>query len=314
MKRIVLAYSGGFESSIAIPWLRDTFAAEVVTLTLDVGQGRELAHVRESALAAGAVRAHVLDSRDEFVRSHVLPAVAAGAFGPGREFPAPALAHRLIASRLVDMARMESADAVAHGFGASDSARDEFEAMVRELNPRLRILAPVSDWTMSDLELQEYARTHGIAANHGRPSTATQSNVVGRVIHGAAPSYQLTRSVGETPDAPAVLELDLEHGVPIRANGVEMPLIEMIESIETIAGTHGVGRMDGPLASAAESPAAAVLHRAHMELQRRSGATGETGTGRVRLNHFKGTCLVEDSPADFVGDPIGADHAPGALA
>ena len=316
MKRIVLAYSGSLESTAAISWLGETPAAEVVTLTLDIGQGLELAHVRERALAAGAVRAHVLDAREEFLRKYVLPASCNGDFAPGREFPGAALSRPLIAARLVDIARMEGADAVAHSFAMHDVDRSPFDNAVAAINPELKIIAPASEWTMTPATLQEYAREHGIPLAADASRVATHANVWGRVIAGrASPSdYKLTRSIEEAPETPAFLVLDLEAGVPIRANGIEMPLIEMVESIETIAGTHAVGRMAGPRGTAAESPAAVVLHNAHMELRRASGGDDQPMTGRVTLKLSKGVCLVVDQQPDFVGDPIPAGRAPEAVA
>ena len=296
MKRIVLAYSGGLETSAAIPWLAETYGAEVVTLTLDIGQGLELAHIRERGLAAGAVRAHVLDAREEFVRNYILPALQAGAFSPEREFLGTELSRPLIASRLVDLARMEGASAVAHGCSCDDSDRASLETSVRALDSSLTIIAPVCEWSMSGPELAEYARARNIPVTAGASHHNIDANVWGRLISGpdAAGEYKLTRPVADAPADAAFMEIEFEAGVPVRANGVEMPLIEMIESIETIAGTHGVGRMAGPNGAVAESPAAAVLHAA---LSRVPGTRDDAGARHlihtVRVKLFKGLCEVE---------------------
>ena len=287
MKRIVLAYSGSLETSAAIPWLAETYGAEVVTLTLDIGQGLELAHIRERGLAAGAVRAHVIDAREEFVRNYILPALQAGAFSPEREFLGTELSRPLIARRLVDLARMEGAPAVAHGCSCDDSDRASLETSVRGLESSLSIIAPVCEWSMSGSELADYARARNIPVTAGASHHDIDANVWGRLISGpdAAGEYKLTRPVADAPADAAFMEIEFEAGVPVRANGVEMPLIEMIESIETIAGTHGVGRMAGPNGAVAESPAAAVLHAAHSGLSRL--------TGSIRVKLFKGSCEVE---------------------
>jgi argininosuccinate synthase len=300
MTRIVLAYSGGLETTAAIPWLLETYGAEVVTLTLDIGQGLELAHIRERALAAGAVRAHVLEAREEFVRDYILPALQSGAFSPDREFAGIALSRPLIAKRLVEIARMESAGAVGHGCSCEAPDRALLEDSLRAIDPSLEIIAPRCEWRMSEAELDEYSRARNVAFTTAAPDHNVDANVWGRVIHGpiAPNGYKLTRAISEAPASAAFLNIEFDGGAPIRANGVEMPLIEMIESIETIAGTHGVGRMAGPAGAAAESPAAAVLHAAHAQLSQASTVPGTRdnagapqllhGTVRVRL--FKGSC------------------------
>src|SRR5215204_720644 len=145
MNRIVLAYSGGIVTSAAIPWLAATYAAEIVTVTLYLGQGVELADVRERALAAGAVRAHVIDAREEFVRDYILPALQAGALPIDRSVGTE-LSRPLIARRLVSMARMESASRVAHGCLCRDEDRARLDASITALDPTLQILAPACDW------------------------------------------------------------------------------------------------------------------------------------------------------------------------
>ena len=294
MTRIVLAYSGGLEATAAIPWLAETYGAEVMTLTLDIGQGLDLAHIRERALAAGAVRAHVLDAREEFVRGFILPALHAGVFSPDREFAGIALSRPLIAKRLVDMARMEAAGAVAHGCACDAVDRRRLEEAVRAIDPGIDIMAPLCTWGMSAAEVVGYSRERNIVVA-APPDRKVDANVWGRVIHGsmAAGDYRLTRSVPDAPATAAVMNIEFDAGAPVRANGVEMPLIEMIESIETIAGAHGVGRMPGPGGSVAESPAAVVLHSARLELSRaREDAddAAELVSGIVRVRLFKGAC------------------------
>lgn len=294
MTRIVLAYSGGLEATAAIPWLAETYGAEVMTLTLDIGQGLDLAHIRERALAAGAVRAHVLDAREEFVRGFILPALHAGAFSSDREFAGIALSRPLIAKRLVDMARMESAGAVAHGCACDALDRQRLEGAVHAIDPGLEIRAPLCTWGMSSAEVVEYSRARNIVVGPA-PARNVDANVWGRVIHGSmAPGdYRLTRAVPDAPATAAVMNIEFDGGAPVRANGVEMPLIEMIESIETIAGAHGVGRLPGPGGSVAESPAAVVLHSAQSELSRARDGSDHAAhlfSGTVRVRLFKGAC------------------------
>ncbi|MEO6214007.1 MAG: argininosuccinate synthase domain-containing protein [Vicinamibacterales bacterium] len=278
MNRIVLAYSGGVVTSVAIPWLASAYDADIVTVTLDLGQGLELAPVRERALAAGAIRAHVIDARDEFVRDYILPALQSGALPPGRSMGTE-LSRPLIARRLVDMARMENASKVAHGCLCTDEDRARLDASIAALDPSLEILAPACAWNMSPDQVVEYARDRRIPVAPPGPHDNVDANVWGRSICGSAAGrpYTLTRAPEEGPDEPAFMDIEFERGVPVRTNGLEMPMIELIESLETIAGTHGVGRFPvRPNASGtgdvlSESPAAVVLSTAHAALARRIG-------------------------------------------
>jgi len=287
MRRILLAYSGGLDTTIAIRWLAERHAAEVIAVTVDLGQGRELAAIHDRALAAGAVRAHVVDARDEFVRDYILPALQAGAVYEDRYPLATALARPLMAKRLVDIARMETADAIAHGCTGVHNDQVRLETSIRALAPALTILAPAQTWGLSAEQKMEFAREHGIRVPEtDATSYSIDTNLWGRAIASGgledawveAPEhiYTLTRSPQACPNEAAYVELEFESGVPVRANGVEMPLLELIESLEIIAGAHGVGRIDvveNRLAGIKarevyEAPAAVVLHTAHKELEK----------------------------------------------
>jgi len=265
MKRIVLAYSGNLVTSTAIPWLREQHGAEIVTVTLDVGQERELAAVRERALALGAARAHVVDARDEFVQDYMLPALAAGALDVGASLPRP-----LIARRLVDMARMESAVAVSHGAAPGPAAA--LEGCISSLDPAIAIVAPATLGGLSEAELLALARAHGVPAPPPLPYRLNAS-VWGRVVSPvdgqriAGDPFTLTRAPEECPNDPAMLDIEFIGGVPVRANGIEMSMLELIESLETIAGAHGVGRWEAA-GAIVEAPAVAILDTAHRALER----------------------------------------------
>jgi argininosuccinate synthase len=279
MKRIVLAYSGGVEMTAAIPWLSEQYGAEVVTVTLDLGESRELTDVRERALVAGAVRAHVLDVREEFVREYVLRAMQAGASLDGRTPLPDALACPLIAKRLVDMARMEGTPAVAFG-GRADGNALRIDAAVKQLTPSLETIAPAQIWGFSRAEAIAYARAHSLHLPSHEIEAGATRNLWGRSIATAISDagipddlFMLTRAPEDCPDEPALIEVDFDSGVPVRTNGLEMPLLEMIESLETIAGAHGVGRIESrrltgtALQTVLEAPAAVVLTTAHSALQ-----------------------------------------------
>ena len=287
MKRIVLAYSGGLDTSVAIRWLAEKHDAEIIAVTLDLGQGQELTDVRERALAVGAVRAHVIDAREEFARDYVLPALQARAIYEERYPLASALGRPLIAKHLVAIARMEGAAAVAHGCTGKDNDQVGLDVSVRALDPSMKLIAPARIWGMSRPDEIEYARVRNIPVPVTIESPySIDSNLWGRSIECGVLEdpwteppdeiYTLTRSPQHCPDEPAYIEIDFERGVPVRANGIDMALIELIESLETIAGAHGVGRIDMienrlmgiKSREIYEAPAAVVLHTAHSELEK----------------------------------------------
>lgn len=287
MERIVLAFSGGLDTSVAIPWLAEKHGAEVVTLTVDLGQGQEIEDVRERAMAIGAVRAHVVDAREEFARAFLMPALQAGAIYEGRDPMATALGRPLLAKHLVEIARIENATSIAHGFTGKGNDQVRLEVSVRALDPDLSVIAPARVWEMTRPEEVAYARQRGIPvpASAERPYS-TDVNLWGRSITCGqledpwveAPEdvFELTRSPADAPATPAYVELTFDQGVPVAINGIEMGLVELIQSLETIAGSHGVGRIDlmenrlvGIKSRAIhEAPAAVVLHAAHADLQR----------------------------------------------
>jgi argininosuccinate synthase len=287
MMRIVLAYSGGLDTSVAIRWLAEKYDAEIIAVTLDLGQGQELTDVRERALAVGAVRAHVIDAREEFARDYVMPALQARAIYEERYLLASALGRPLIAKHLVAIARMEGAGAVAHGCTGKDNDQVGLDVSVRALDPALELIAPARLWNMSRPDEIEYARVRNIPVPVTIASPySVDSNLWGRSIECGVLEdpwteppdeiFTLTRSPQHCPDEPAYVEIDFDRGVPVRANGIDMPLIELIESLETIAGAHGVGRIDMienrlmgiKSREIYEAPAAVVLHAAHSELEK----------------------------------------------
>ena len=286
MQRIVLAYSGGLDTSVAIPWLAERYDAEIIAVTLDLGQGRELTNVRERALAVGAIRAHVVDVREEFARDYILPALRAGAIYEHRYPLATALGRPLIAKHLVRIAEMEGAVAIAHGCTGKGNDQVRLDVSARALNPAIKVIAPARVWGMTRPDEIEYARARNIPV----PATiespySTDANLWGRSIEcgvledpWAEPPedvYTLTRAPADCPDLPAYVEIEFEAGVPVGINGVAMPLVELVASLETIAGAHGVGRIDMvenrlvgiKSREVYEAPAAVVLHLAHRELE-----------------------------------------------
>ena len=286
MQRIVLAYSGGLDTSVAIPWLAERYDAEIIAVTLDLGQGKELDAVRERALATGAVRCYVLDVQDEFAQQYVLPALQANALYEDQYPLATALGRPLIAKKLVEIARQEGATAIAHGCTGKGNDQVRLDVGVRALEPSLAVIAPARIWGMTRADEIEYARARGISV----PATiespySTDANLWGRSIECGVLEdpwieppeeiFTLTKSAAAAPDIPAYLELAFEAGVPVAVNGVAMPLTELIRSVGTIAGAHGVGRIDVvenrlvgiKSREIYEAPAAVALHAAHRELE-----------------------------------------------
>ena len=286
MERIVLAYSGGLDTSVAVKWLADKYDAEIVTVTIDLGQGKELDDVRERALAVGAVRAHVVDAREEFARDYIVPALQAGAIYESRYPLATALGRPLIAKKLVEIAEMEDAGIIAHGCTGKGNDQVRMDVSSRALNPDIQVVAPARVWGLTRPEEIKYAQKHGIPvpASVENPYS-TDTNLWGRSIECGVLEdpwveppediYALTKSPMAAPDVPAYVEVEFTSGVPTKVNGVSMPLTELINSLETIAGTHGIGRIDMvenrlvgiKSREIYEAPAACVLHAAHRELE-----------------------------------------------
>ncbi len=297
-QRIVLAYSGGLDTSVAIPWLAERYKAEIVTVTLDLGLGRELDEIRERALAAGAVRSHVVDAREEFARDYILPALKANALYEERYPLATALGRPLIAKKLIEVARIEDATIIAHGCTGTGTGNDRvrIEFSTRAIDPSFAVLAPAEEWGLTHAQLVAYAEAHRIPVP-AESQYRIDSNLWGRSIECGVLDdvwqeppdeiYTLTKAAAEGPNQPAYVEIGFESGVPVAINGVSLSLTELIDSLTTIAGAHGVGRldiienrlMDTKSREVYEVPAAYVLHVAHKELE---GFVTSTATNRFK--------------------------------
>jgi argininosuccinate synthase len=271
-QRVVLAHAGDAATLCAIPWL--SREAEVVTVTVDVGQGESLLAVRERALEAGAVRAHVLDAREAFAHEFVLPALRAGAIGFDGDPHAAALALPCVAAQVATVAAMEQADALAHGGSGQAAVR-----VAHLLQATSHIAVRPSVETMPDQARTDAMAALQIDADVLPPVRAT---LWGRSIGVGGPldaivdeaRFTQTRAVTRGPDTPATLDIRFEAGSPRRVNGVAMPLVELLSSLDTIAAAHGVGRVDvlvpegaGVRREVAEAPAATVLQIAFRELE-----------------------------------------------
>jgi argininosuccinate synthase len=263
VKRIVLAFSGEADEAVAVPWLSETLRAEVVTVTLDLGLGRDPGELRDRARALGAVRAHVLDVRESFATECLLPALRAGALANAGSATAVTLARPLVARHLVEIAGLERSTAVAHASAGPE--REAMEALVRAVDPSITIVAPADTWNLSTAEKLAILRDRGVADS-------------------AADTDQ--EQALEAPDSPATVDIAFEHGVPVEISGVPMGVSELIQCLDTIAGGHGVGRGRGQ-----GTAALIVLDAAHRAL-RETAVPADNGSGLVRLELFQGDCRV----------------------
>jgi len=285
-ERVVLAYDGGVTASAAIPWLTETHGVEVMTITLDIGQGRDLAELRARALACGAVRAHAIDARDEFARDVLLPSLYGQPADSGRPAIA-ALPRPFIAKKLVELAAIEGARSVAHG-SSDTTLDDEIHALV----PSLRVLAPAREWGMDANAVIAYAKQHRLPVPI-RGAYQVDQHLWGRVLtwDGDYEPPVVTRQLAEA----ALVDIHFEQGVPTAINGVPMAPAELIECLSLIAAQHGIGRIDlagHDLVSARtliDAPAAIVLHAA-------ARASGGPATADIclRLDDGRFTVLEPD--------------------
>ena len=256
-KRVVLAYSGGLDTSVAVKWIGEEWGAEVVALAVDVGQGvdDDWETIRARALAAGAVEAIVVDARAEFADDFVTPALRANALYEGKYPLVSALSRPVIVRHLVRAAREHRADAVAHGCTGKGNDQVRFEVSTRALAPDLEVLAPVRVWGLTREDSIEYAAKHGIPIRVRKDSPySVDENLWGRTIECGILEdpwveppdevYALTGAVTDAPREPRELVIGFEGGVPVRLDGATMPLHELVPAVSAAVGAYGWGRID----------------------------------------------------------------------
>jgi argininosuccinate synthase len=256
MNKIALAYSGGLDTSVIIPWLRETYGCRVVAVVADVGQLDDFAAVEKKALASGASECRVVDVRDEFIRDYAFPALRAGAIYEGRYLLGTALARPLIARVQVDVARETGCDSLAHGCTGKGNDQVRFELTYRALAPELPVIAPWREWTLKSREDEiAYAARHGIPVpvTAARPYSIDQNlwhtSYEGGILEDPATAppddmFQLTVDPAEAPDEPAYVEIEFERGFPVALNASRRGPAELVMSLNALAGAHGVGRID----------------------------------------------------------------------
>jgi argininosuccinate synthase len=283
---VILAYSGGLDTSVAIRWIKEKYELDVVTVTVDVGNERDFEAVRQKALRTGAIKAYVEDARDQFVRDFVFPALQADAVYQNAYPLATALARPLIAKILVDYARREGAGAVAHGCTGKGNDQVRFDVSVKALAPGLRIIAPVREWRMTRDEEIAYAQQHEIPVSVTAASPySVDANLWGRSIE-AGPledpwneppegAFAWTIDPRHARNEPTYVEIEFERGVPVAVDGERLDGVALVNHLNELAGSHGVGRIDHvedrlvgiKSREVYEAPAATVLLTAHAALQ-----------------------------------------------
>ncbi|MCM3357235.1 argininosuccinate synthase [Psychrobacillus sp. MER TA 171] len=284
-KKVVLAYSGGLDTSVAITWLKDE-GYDVVAVCLDVGEGKDLEFVKNKALEVGAIESYMIDAREEFANEYALISMQAHTWYENKYPLVSALSRPLISKKLVEIAEKTGATAVAHGCTGKGNDQVRFEVSINALNPDLEVIAPVREWSWSREEEIAYAKEKNIPIpiNLDSPFSIDQ-NLWGRANEcgiledpWAAPpedAYDLTVSLENAPDVADIIEIEFLQGVPVAIDGVKYPLHELILKLNDIAGKHGVGRIDHvenrlvgiKSREVYEIPGAHTLLLAHKELE-----------------------------------------------
>jgi argininosuccinate synthase len=289
VRRVLLLYSGGLDTSVMLKWIQDQYGAEVVALSVDLGQpGEDWEVVRGKALQLGAVECRVVDAREEFAREYVLPAIRANALYGGGYPLFTALGRPLIAKLAVDAARETGCDTIAHGCTGKGNDQVRIEATIATLAPELKVIAPVREWRMGREEEIEYAREHGIPVKGGTEVApySIDDNLWGRSSEGRwiedldhEPEddvFQLVTRPEDAPDEPGYVTVGFERGVPVSLDGERLGPVELIERAAEIGARHGAGIVDHiedrivglKVRDVYEVPAAAILLTAHQELER----------------------------------------------
>jgi argininosuccinate synthase len=300
VRRVLLLYSGGLDTSVMLKWIQDEYGAEVVCLTVNLGQpGEDYELIKGKAERIGAVETHVVDAREEFAHDFLAPAIKANALYGGGYPLFTALGRPLIAKLAVEYARRTGCDTIAHGCTGKGNDQVRIETTIATLGPELKVIAPVRSWQMGREEEIAYAREHGIPVKGGTEHApySIDDNLWGRSSEGRwledlthAPEddvFQLVTRPEDAPDEPELVTLEFERGVPVALNGTRLGLVELLEQVGALGARHGVGIVDHiedrivglKVRDIYEVPAAAIVLPAHQEL--------EHLVGTIHQNQFK---------------------------
>ena len=286
-KKIVLAYSGGLDTSIIIPWLNENYGYEVIAMIADVGQAEDLDAVVEKAYKTGAKKAVVKDLRDEFVRDYIFPTVKSGAVYEDKYLLGTSIARPVIAKHQVEVALAEGAAVVAHGCTGKGNDQVRFEHAYQALAPELKVIAPWREWTLKSREdCLDYAEAHGIAVAASRQKIHSRDRNLWHISHeggeledaGNAPldsTWVMTKSPKEAPDREEFVEIGFEHGVPVSVDGMKLDPVQLVELLNEIGSRNAIGRIDlvenrfvGMKSRGAyETPGGTLIVAAHRELE-----------------------------------------------
>jgi argininosuccinate synthase len=284
--KVILAYSGGLDTSVMVPWIGQQYNMDVVAFTVDLGQGEDIERIRQKALKTGAIDAIAIDARNLFVDCFVWPALMAGAMYEGKYPLATALGRPLIAKLMVDAAHEHGAKAVAHGCTGKGNDQVRFDVTFQTLDSTLKIIAPVREWRMTRDEEIKFAAKHGIAVEATKESPySVDLNLWGRSCEAGvledpwdeppADAFAWTTDPIKAPNEPEYVEIEFHKGRPIALNGQQMDGVPLIDKLNQAGGKHGIGRIDHvenrlvgiKSRELYEAPAAAILHEAHRELE-----------------------------------------------
>ncbi len=287
VRKVVLAYSGGLDTSIIIPWLKENYGAEVIAFAADIGQGEELAGLEEKAIKTGASKCIIEDLREEFVREFVFPTLRAGAVYERKYLLGTSFARPLIARRQIEIAEQEGADAVAHGCTGKGNDQVRFELTYKALNPKLKIIAPWREWNLRSREDEiDYAHARKIPITATREKIYSEDRNLWHLSHEGGiledpwnepqeEMFVLSVAPERAPDTPRYLEIELDKGIPVRVDGKSLGPVALVETLNRLGGAHGVGRVDlvenrlvGIKSRGVyETPGGSLLLVAHRELE-----------------------------------------------
>jgi len=314
MKKVVLAYSGGLDTSIIIPWLKENYGYEVIAVAADVGQGEELAPLKEKAIKTGASKIYIEDLKEEFVTDYIYPTLKAGAVYEGKYLLGTSFARPLIAKRLVEIAQAEGAEAIAHGCTGKGNDQVRFELTIKALAPEMKIIAPWRIWDIKSREEEiEYAKERNIPVpvTKERPYSMDRNlwhlSHEGADLEDPANEYQdemlmMITPPEKAPDKPTYVEIEFKEGIPVAVDGQELKPVQLIEKLNELAGANGVGiadmvenRLVGMKSRGVyETPGGTVLYKAHQQLE-------EITLDRMTL-HYK--ALLAQRYAELVYDGV----------
>ncbi|MBR1420975.1 MAG: argininosuccinate synthase [Selenomonadaceae bacterium] len=284
--KVVLAYSGGLDTSVIIPWLKENYGCEVIAVCADVGQGDELSVVHDKALKSGASKVYIEDLTQDFIENYVFPTLKAGAVYEGKYLLGTSFARPIIAKKLVEIARKENADAVAHGATGKGNDQVRFELTVKALAPDLKIIAPWREWDLDSRESEiEYAKAHDIPIATENKKYSMDRNIWHLSHEGSdledpwnAPQnsmFMISKAPEDAPDRPEEISIDFVEGIPVAVNGEKLDAVKLLTKLNEIGAANGIGiadicenRLVGMKSRGVyENPGGAILYYAHRELE-----------------------------------------------